>query len=198
LQQSDAFKRSGRNASQRVTFKIFWGTVVALLFMVITGGNIMLVIRNRRNKTQLLNALLRGELAAVESYHHVLSELEIRKQADAVGIRRIAKEHSEMANALKHKISAGGGRPKKSSGRWGFCAKAVTMTAQILGKVAVLNALREGEELGLKTYRQAALNQNIDTEVKDLIESCLIPKTASHIPLLTRILEAEVSRAYNG
>jgi uncharacterized protein (TIGR02284 family) len=142
--------------------------------------------------TERLNSLLRGELAATETYQQALDKLGDTKGASE--LRRLHAEHREAANTLRQHVHRHGGQPDKSSGAWGGFAKAVEGTAKLLGDDAALKALKEGEEHGIKEYEEALAEQDIPTDCQTLIRSELLPQTREHVPVLDRLMAGLVQR----
>src|SRR5438132_12207265 len=143
------------------------------------------------NATDLLNSLLRGELAATETYQQALPKLEGTPGYEE--LRHIHKEHREAANTLRQHVHKVEGRPDQGSGAWGAFAKAVEGTAKAFGMDAALKALKEGEEHGVKEYEDA-LRDGFPPESRTLIESKLLPQTREHIPTLDRLMAGLVKR----
>src|SRR2546421_11041861 len=141
------------------------------------------------NATELLNSLLRGELAATETYQQALPKLEGTPGYEE--LRRIHKEHREAANTLRQHVHKVEGKPDQGSGAWGAFAKAVEGTAKAFGTDAALKALKEGEEHGLKEY-ETALKDGLPPECTALIESKLLPQAREHIPTLDRLMAGRV------
>ena len=101
--------------------------------------------------TDTLNSLLRGELAATETYQQVLAKLGDSKVA--AELRRAHTEHRTAANELRKQVHDHAGQPDQDSGMWGTFAKLVQGTAKLFGPIAALKALKEGEESRLKEYQ---------------------------------------------
>src|SRR4051795_11293129 len=122
-----------------------------------------------------LNSLLRGEISAAETY-----KMAIDKVADGGGstivsaglLREIQEEHGRAAQGLRDRIRELGGEASDSSGAWGAWAKFTQGTANLFGDASSLKALKEGEEHGLKDYREGA--DDIDTTSAMLVENQLI------------------------
>ena len=133
-----------------------------------------------------LNSLLRGELAATETYQQALAKA--GDEPAAVELRRIHVEHREAANTLRQHVHKCGGKPDQGSGAWGAFAKTIEGTAKVFGKTAALKALKEGEELGLSSYDNALQNAELPAECKWLINSQLVPQTKAHITTLERLM----------
>lgn len=142
--------------------------------------------------TTTLNSLLRGELAATETYQQALAKLGNEPGADE--LRVIHAEHREAANALRVLVRDTGERPAKSSGVWGTFAKAVEGTAKLLSNDAALKALKEGEEYGIRQYRAALHDAELHGPTRILIESTLLPHAYQHVPALDRLMAGLVER----
>jgi len=137
---------------------------------------------------QCLNSLLRGELAATETYQQAMAKFDGAQ--NAADLRRMHAEHREAANLLRQHVHQVGGKPDQGSGAWGAWAKVVEGTAKIFGEAAALKALKEGEEQGSKDYQEAAKDEHLSAECRGVIRSQLLPQTREHIEILDRLLES--------
>jgi hypothetical protein len=148
--------------------------------------------------TDTLGSLLRGELSAVETYEQALDKLGAEKgPANVKGsaeLRRIHAQHGEAANVLQQHVLQHGGHAERSSGAWGVFAQAVEGTAGLLGTDAALQALKQGEEQGIRDYEAALQDEELLADCKDLIRSTLLPKTRDHVPALNRLIKGMVER----
>ncbi len=142
---------------------------------------------DKNSTIDTLNELLRGELAATETYQQAIDKFEAEPQA--VMLRRVHVEHRDTANMLRQHIHEHGGKPEQSSGAWGMFAKATEGTAKMFGETAALKALKEGEEHGLNSYESALRDENLPPDCKDLIAQ-LIPQTRAHITMLDQLMMA--------
>jgi len=133
-----------------------------------------------------LNALLRGELAATETYQQALEK--VTDEPGASELRRVHTEHREAANTLRKHVHEHGGKPDQGSGVWGTFAKAWEGTAKLFGNAAALKALKQGEERGIADYEAALKDDHLAPECKDLIRNDLLPKTREHVQLLDRVM----------
>jgi len=136
-----------------------------------------------------LNSLLRGELAATETYQQALEK--VTSEPGAAELSRLHVEHREAANTIRQHVHQVGGQPDKGSGAWGNWAKLVEGAAKLLGNKAALKALKEGEEHGVKEYEKALEDDNLPVECKALIRTQLLPQTQAHIPVLDRLMDAQ-------
>jgi len=135
-----------------------------------------------------LNALLRGEVAAVETYDQVIAKF--GGQPQAIELQRIRDEHTEAAAVLRERVRHFGGDPSEGSGIWGKLTAAITGTAKIFGPASALGTLKQGEEYGIGQYENALTDPEIDAEDKDLIRYRLLPRCHSHVSDLDRMIEA--------
>ena len=129
-----------------------------------------------------LNSLLRGEISSVETYKQAIEKVDDEHASDATALRAIAQEHGEAAQALRDEIGRLAGEADDSSGVWGAWAKVVEGTASLFGDASALKALKEGEEHGLKDYREAI--DDVDESARELITNRLIPAQVRHIGAL--------------
>jgi len=144
------------------------------------------MMERRAEGAGTLNSLLRGEMAAAETYSLALKKFAESGHADA--IRRLQEDHLEAANILRRHIHIHGGKPAKGSGAWGAFAKAVAGTAKLFGHAMALKALKEGEEQGIFEYENALKEYDLSVDSKNLIETKLLPQTKAHIPVLNQLL----------
>ena len=136
--------------------------------------------------TDALNALLRGELSAVETYDQALTRFEQVPDVRAE-LHRLQREHLDSASTLRESVTKYGGTPADGSGLWGTFASAVTTAAKVIGPDTVLAALKQGEERGISNYESALENEKVTTECKDLIRTTLLPRCREHLATLDRI-----------
>lgn len=136
--------------------------------------------------TDALNALLRGELSAVETYDQALTRFEQNPDVRAE-LHRIQREHLDAASTLREAVTRFGGTPSDGSGLWGTFASAVTTAAKVIGSETVLATLKQGEERGISGYEGALANEKVAEEYKDLIRTTLLPRCREHIATLDRI-----------
>lgn len=128
------------------------------------------------------NKLLRGELAAVETYGQAIMKYDTMPEADE--LRRIRIEHSRSAKMLASNVRALGGYPTPDSGAWGLFVSAVQGAANLLGEESALESLKQGEELGRKDYEEALQDERVIEEFRILIRTELLPPVMKHIAAL--------------
>jgi uncharacterized protein (TIGR02284 family) len=138
-------------------------------------------------RTDWLNRLVRGELSAIETYQQALDKM--RDAPEATELQAIEADHRGAVRALKDQVLQHGGTPDDQSGAWGTWAKLVASTARIFGNTAALEALRQGEQHGIKEYERAMEADDVDAESRKLIRSKLLPQAQSHISVLDRLID---------
>jgi uncharacterized protein (TIGR02284 family) len=121
-----------------------------------------------------LNSFLRGELSAVETYRMALEKLDATS-ASRFEIQSCMQSHQERVQLLREQIIALGGTPADTSGPWGMFAKAVEGTAKVFGEKAAVAALEEGEDHGLKDYRDELDDTDLDINTRSIVTSQLLP-----------------------
>jgi uncharacterized protein (TIGR02284 family) len=120
-----------------------------------------------------LNSLLRGEISAVETYDQALQKL----NDDASITSQLSdcrSSHEERVRLLRSEVTRLGGAPATGSGPWGTFAKLVEGGAKAFGKAAAIAALEEGEDHGLKQYRDDL--QKLDSSTRSTVEQQLLAK----------------------
>jgi len=117
-----------------------------------------------------LNALVRGELSAVETYGQAIAALASNPIPE---LDLNCNCHARRVRELSDLITELGGAAETTSGFWGAISVAVTEGATVLGRHAILTVLVKGEEQGLTDYRAAA--GKVDERSRQLIEQELIP-----------------------
>ena len=133
-----------------------------------------------------LNSLLRGEMAAVETYTQALGQFD--DQTVIADLQKIRDEHSKAVRELRDLVIGFGGHPAASTGPWGAFTTAVTTTAKAIGPATVLAALIQGEEYDISEYEAALENVHIPTDCQRAIRTDLLPACRKHIEELNRLL----------
>jgi hypothetical protein len=118
-----------------------------------------------------LNGFLRGEISAVETYRQALDKLQA--SPSRVELEQCRRSHEERVARLRQEVVRLGGKPEEGSGAWGAFAQLVEGSAKVLGEKAAISALEEGEDHGLKLYREEI--GKLDATVRSVIESELLP-----------------------
>jgi demethoxyubiquinone hydroxylase (CLK1/Coq7/Cat5 family) len=118
-----------------------------------------------------LNGFLRGEISAVETYRQALDKLQT--SPSRVQLEQCRRSHEQRVERLRQEVLRLGGKPEQGSGAWGAFAKLVEGSAKILGEKAAIAALEEGEDHGLKLYRDEM--EKLDATARSVIESEVLP-----------------------
>jgi hypothetical protein len=133
-----------------------------------------------------LNALLRGEISAAETYRMAIDRAAgSDSPAHLKLLGEIQEEHGRAAQQVRDRIRELGGQATESSGAWGAWAKTVQATMSLFGDASSLKALKEGEEHGLHDYNNAL--GSVDPASRELIQNQLIPQQQRHVDLLDQI-----------
>lgn len=138
-----------------------------------------------------LNSLLRGEIAATETYRMAIEQVgngDDSSMANAGLLREMGEEHGRAAQTLRDRIKELGGEPSDSSGSWGIWAKFTQGSANLFGDSSALKSLKEGEEHGLKEHQGAV--DDVDAASADLIRNQLVPAQQRHINLLDQLIHS--------
>lgn len=120
-----------------------------------------------------LNALLRGELSAVETFQHVISKFGSEAPFE---LGDCLRSHQVRVEKLTVRITDLGGQPADSSGLWGSIARLFEGSAALFGRKSALSALEEGEDHGLAKYRKLVNDLDLDASSRRLVEMELQPE----------------------
>jgi hypothetical protein len=131
---------------------------------------------------KICNALLRGELSAVETFSQAIDTYS--GTAVVEKLRGIRAEHVNSAALLSSNVRDMGGTPGKDSGVWGIFTAAVQGTADLFGKDSALGSLQKGEQIGQNDYQNALADTEVMPECKRLISEELLPAVNRHIAML--------------
>lgn len=120
----------------------------------------------------VLNELLRGELSAVETYEQAIDKLD-ETSAARTQLESCCDLHLERVQRLRELVTQYGGQPSESSGPWGGFAKLIEGSAKLFGEKAAIAALEEGEDHGLRNYRDNLAK--LSDPVRSVVGSELMP-----------------------
>ena len=104
-----------------------------------------------------------------------------------IELTRMLRDHQETAEQLRECIRRLGGTPSTDSGAWGTWSQTVMGTAKLFGDKAALKALKEGEESGLKDYRDLLDNASVPPDVKNLASTAMSRKQ-QHVQEIDRLM----------
>ena len=118
-----------------------------------------------------LNGFLRGEISAVETYRQAIEKLSGSMSRSQLEDCR--RSHEMRVNKLRGEVARLGGKPAEGSGPWGAFARLVEGGAKTFGERAAVAALEEGEDHGLKLYRDDL--EKLDMTARRFVETDLLP-----------------------
>lgn len=136
-----------------------------------------------------LDSLLRGEIAAAETYRIAIDRID--NAASAATLRTIQDDHGDAIRYLYEQVSERGVEPSTHSGPWGSFARAVEGAAAMIGDKTALAALREGELRGLQSYEDALKSGVLPAEVQTHVQEILVPRQHDHVDRLQQLIEVE-------
>lgn len=134
------------------------------------------------NRPSQLDDLIRGEMAAVRTYDKALEKVKDEKEASK--LKKIREDHVTAVSKLKTFATKDVKEDTATSGAWGAFASAYTGGASLFGNDAAVKALRQGEEHGIKEYKEALDDETIKPELKQMIRTQFLPKQEEHIKTL--------------
>jgi uncharacterized protein (TIGR02271 family) len=137
-----------------------------------------------------INRLLRDELSAIETYRQALDKNrdEFGNDARFQQLVQMLNDHQHAATFLRQLIPVGG-KESTDSGAWGTWANTVMGTAKLFGDTAALKALKDGEESGIKDYRELLEDQRVPSNVKNDLTS-IVTQQQEHVRVLDRLIDA--------
>ncbi len=120
-----------------------------------------------------LNALLRGEITAVETSMQVISAFGVASPYE-LGI--CLHSHEVRVEKLTVRVADLGGTPATSCGFGGTIAKLVESSAGWLGLKSALRTLEDGEDQAVVRYRERLADPQMDEQSRHLIRAELFPE----------------------
>jgi hypothetical protein len=129
-------------------------------------------------------ALYRGEIFAVETYNKAIYRFADSPHEDL--LERIRATHERNANKLRWLILEHGGEPSAASVFWKGLAQTLEGAAIIALDYTVLKLLKEGEEHGVREYRDALADHDVSEETKEIVCKELLPPLIDHLVELRR------------
>lgn len=121
----------------------------------------------------ICNSLLRGELAAIETYQQAEEKFEGKPQEPQLS--HLKATHAAHASRIREHILSMGGKPSESSGAWGTFAHAVEGTAKLFGQSSTLQALIEGESLGIAEYENVLNDEYVMEPIRSVYRTEFVP-----------------------
>lgn len=161
--------------------KFFLGSLLVALSMNSFAANTKTKAENKMNSmapTQM-DDLIRGEMAAVKSYNQVLED--VKDKNERAKLEKIKLDHENAVSKLKGFASGDVKEDTEGAGAWGAFASAWTGGAKLMGNETALKALSQGEEHGVKEYKEALEDDNVRPELKQMIRTQFLPKQEEHL-----------------
>lgn len=134
---------------------------------------------NPNQTLETCNALLRGEISAVETYTQAIEKFDV--PTSDTELDRIREVHQQNAFELRKYVTNRGGEPSSGSGVWGGFVQAIEGTASLLGESPALKILQTGENHGISQYENALANEDVCEDAKSLIRKVLLPSLSGHL-----------------
>lgn len=132
----------------------------------------MEVVRiNDSNSINSLNSLLSGEISAVETYRQAIDH--VQDTAIRLQLEECELSHRQRVHALRERIESLGAQPVGNSGIWGAFTRLMENGAAFFGDKAAVAVLEEGEDLGLREYKERL--DSLDAGSRLLIQDALLP-----------------------
>jgi len=133
-----------------------------------------------------MDDLIRGEMAAVQSYDKILTT--VKDAGELRTLKAMREDHVKAVARLKAFADKDVLEDTATVGPWGTFAKAWVGGAKIFSDKTALSALKQGEEHGVTEYKEALEDENVRADVKKVIRSELLPKQEAHIKTLNKYL----------
>jgi uncharacterized protein (TIGR02284 family) len=141
---------------------------------------------SRETTIEHLNSFLRGEISAVETYRQAMEQ--VKDMRALTTLQECETSHARRVATLRDYIARLGGTPANDSGAWGSFAKLVEGGAKAFGDAAAVAALEEGEDHGLRDYKDDL--QDLDMEARRLVEQELLPAQQQTHSALSQLKKA--------
>lgn len=133
-----------------------------------------------------LDEVIRGEKSAIETYDQILEKF--KSDIKGQSLADLKNDHVQAVSTLQTRLAIEGERPSESSGPWGGVAKTIMGTAKLFGNASALKALKEGEEHGLKEYKELLACDDLPSDVADIVRDNLLPKQSQHIDRIDELM----------
>jgi hypothetical protein len=134
---------------------------------------------------EAVNALLRGELAAVEVYTSVLGIF--ADEAVIAELQAIRADHRRAVRHVRDCLVDMGAHPADGAGVWGGFGPGAGQ-ARALGPAATLALLQQAEENAITTYAAALERAGLSVECLRVVQTEVLPACRRHVEELNRLL----------
>lgn len=133
-----------------------------------------------------VDELIRGEKSAIESIDTVLNKID--DSSERTELSAIREDHVRAADTLQRYGSFDSNASTQSSGAWGSFTQAFAGGASLFGDKAALQALKVGEQHGINDYKEALESDGISPELKNIIQTELLPNQERHLNTINQYL----------
>ncbi len=133
---------------------------------------------NNSELIEKFQKLLRGEIAATETYSQALKIVDDPLQEL---LQEILEEHEQSVISIEKHLMKLGGERTHDSGVWGIVTKVIEGSVSIIGSSATLTALKQGELLGIYDYESVLRMKNLKPECHLFISKELLPLCTKHV-----------------
>ena len=130
-----------------------------------------------------LNAFLRGEISAVDTYRHAIDKLS--DKPIAASLSESLRSHEQRVTLLKNEILRRHGEPTHGAGPWGAFAKLIAGGARPFPEKGAVLALEEGENAVREQYQREL--PKLDPEARGFLEKNILPEQLRTLGTITRL-----------
>ncbi|MCX7841591.1 MAG: ferritin-like domain-containing protein [Clostridia bacterium] len=133
-----------------------------------------------------LNAYLKGEYMAIQSYDKFISELQdenVKKE-----MQNIQQDHKEHASTIARRIQELGGKPVEGTGFAGLMAdaKAAFESMKKRSPLQIIKEAYDGEDKGISVAHET-VKGDLDEESRKMIEG-MLKKDNEHLKTMSRLI----------
>lgn len=140
-------------------------------------------------KNDEVEEVIRGEISAAEAYEQVMESL--KTDPESQRLQSFHEEHLKAVDYWKEQSVKENIYEEDGSGIWGTAVKGFVGVSKLFGSTSALAALREGEEYGLKLYKDLLKSENLTEDQKAQIRNHFIPTQEKHINSLNAIIKLQ-------
>lgn len=140
--------------------------------------------------TDTLNDLIESELGAVDTYHEVVESAVGEPTSARNEFRRLESDHRHSVEALTRHLGLSE-MPPVSPGQWRRFIVATQDSFKVLDNAAMMAALKNGETRLATQYERVMADETFDADLKDLVDSTLLPRARAHAQSINRFIAAQ-------
>lgn len=137
------------------------------------GSETLLAEDDAEKGVKWLNRLLRGEIAAIETYEIALKDESLHNEEVRTLLNQNLVEHRETRTALEKLVFKWRGEPDTSSGLWGAFTDTLTAAAKALSTSLAIETLIRGEEHGRSDYVDMLEEMRPESELSNFCRDML-------------------------